>query len=291
MSDAIQKRCALITGCSEGSIGEALVKEFYTQGFHVFASSRNISTISKLAQNGIDILCIDVTQLDSIRAAKSFIEQKTGGSLDILVNNAGIAYAAAASDMSMERIRQLYDVNLFGAMTMVQEFLPLLLKSQNARIINIASLAGLMPVPFNSGYNSSKAALLSYGDTLRVELAPFNIKVINIAAGNVESNIMKGSERELPRESIYYPINENFRRDRIDHFQDGATPAAKFAQTVVGEAQRTNPRAWVYTANNSWTVWIISTCMGRKGFDNILSKMFGLKKLATIVALSSADSK
>lgn len=73
----------------------------------------------------------------------------------------------------MQRVREVYDVNVFGAMEMTHEFIPLLLASNDACIINVGSVAALTPLPFNAAYNSSKAALLSFGDTLRVELAPF----------------------------------------------------------------------------------------------------------------------
>lgn len=89
------------------------------------------------------------------------------------MSKGSIAYPYAASDVSMDKVRALFDVNLFSVMAMVQSFLPLLLTSSHARIVNIGSLAALSPVPFGAAYNSSKAALHSYGDTLRVELAPF----------------------------------------------------------------------------------------------------------------------
>lgn len=73
----------------------------------------------------------------------------------------------------MDRVRELYNVNVFGAMEMVHIFTPLLIASGDACVVQIGSLAGVMPVPFNSAYNSSKAALHSFGDTLRVEMAPF----------------------------------------------------------------------------------------------------------------------
>ena len=73
----------------------------------------------------------------------------------------------------MSKVRALFDVNLFAVMEMVHVFLPLLLKSNEGRVVQIGSLAGLMPVPFGAAYNASKAALHSFGDTLRVELAPF----------------------------------------------------------------------------------------------------------------------
>ena len=99
---------------------------------------------------------------------------------------------------------------------------------------------------------------------------------------------MHGSPTSLPKDSIYYPVNEEFVRDRIENFQskhlgrpcaflstdlyiDGAIPAADFAKTVANEALKSHPRAWVLTAKNAWTVWFISNFLGRRGFVSILS--------------------
>lgn len=73
----------------------------------------------------------------------------------------------------MDRARQVFDVNFFGALAMVHAFLPLLMTSSQARIIQMGSLSGVIPTPFGAAYNASKAALHSLSDTLRVELAPF----------------------------------------------------------------------------------------------------------------------
>jgi 1-acylglycerone phosphate reductase len=80
---------------------------------------------------------------------------------------------AAVADLDMAFVRSLYELNVFGPMCMVQEFLPLLIASGNGCVVNHGSVAGVMPLPFSTAYNSSKAALLSFGNTLRIELAPF----------------------------------------------------------------------------------------------------------------------
>lgn len=84
-----------------------------------------------------------------------------------------VAYPYAIADVSMDRARALFEVNFFGPLATVKTFLPLLLLSSQARIVNIGSVSAVMPVPFGGIYNASKAALHSLGDTLRVELAPF----------------------------------------------------------------------------------------------------------------------
>lgn len=78
-----------------------------------------------------------------------------------------------ATDLDVDHVKGMFDINVFGVMRMVQEFVPLLIASGNGRIVNIGSIAGVMPYPFGSAYNASKAALHSYGNTLRLELAPF----------------------------------------------------------------------------------------------------------------------
>ena len=83
------------------------------------------------------------------------------------------AYTCPLVDLDLTRVKALFDVNFFAALAMVQVFLPLLLATPGARILNVGSVAGVCPVPFGGAYNASKAALHAMGNTLRVELAPF----------------------------------------------------------------------------------------------------------------------
>lgn len=78
----------------------------------------------------------------------------------------------------MDRVRETYNTNILGPMELVHVFAPLLIKSGDGRVVNIGSVAAIAPVPFGAVYNSSKAALHTFGDTLRLELAPFGVKVI-----------------------------------------------------------------------------------------------------------------
>ncbi|THH14041.1 hypothetical protein EW146_g6252 [Bondarzewia mesenterica] len=265
---AVAQKTVLITGCSEG-------------GLRVFATARNTSTLEASQGLHIETLQLDVTDTNSILSAKSRVAELTGGKLDILVNNAGISYPYAAADVSLDEVKSLFNVNLFAVMEMVQQFLPLLLASADARIVQLGSLAGVMPVPFGAAYNASKAALHYYGDTLRVELAPFNVKVITFVLGNVRSNLSK-PWHVLPANSIYQPIKQEYQSRRIDNFQKSAVPREPIARSIVEETLKSSPRAWVWGGANAWTVWFISTFLSRRGFDGILSKIFGLSKLASL---------
>ncbi|KAJ7105456.1 hypothetical protein C8R43DRAFT_1046339 [Mycena crocata] len=283
-------RTVCITGCSAGGLGDALAHEFQSRGFQVFATSRQLSSMESLATLPNTItLALDVTDDVSVRAAKSKISALTGGKLDILVNNAGITYPFAVADLDMDRVKEVYDVNVLGPMRMAKEFIPLLLASDDACVIQLGSLAGLMPIPFNAPYNSSKAAVHNFSDTLRVELAPFNIKVINVPSGNVKSNIMK--PHALPADSIYQPIRAEYQTYRLDTFQDGAMEADVWAATVVTECLKPKPKAWVWIGPNSWTAWLLSTFSTRTGFDSFLSNKFGITKLSHLVAAKKSGSQ
>lgn len=85
----MRQKTVLITGCSEGGIGDALAQEFHRKGLRVFATTRNLSKIEHLESLGLDILPLDVTHESSIKQAVESIKAATGGTLDFLVNNSG----------------------------------------------------------------------------------------------------------------------------------------------------------------------------------------------------------
>lgn len=90
MSNTSLSKSVLITGCSEGGIGDALAKEFHTKGLRVFATARNLKSIAHLKDVGMETLPLDVTSSSSIAEAVKSVEAATGGSLDFLVNNSGV---------------------------------------------------------------------------------------------------------------------------------------------------------------------------------------------------------
>lgn len=180
----------------------------------------------------------------------------------------------------MNEVRNLFEVNLFGVVAMTKEFIPLLIASERGCVVNIGSIAAVMPVPFSSIYSASKAALHAYSDTLRVELAPFNVRVLVIAAGNIQSNIANKTRHTLPEGSIYDPIRAEYQDRRIARFHDGASSRSTVVACIVAESLKSNPTAWLWIAKNSLSAWFVSTFLWRTGFDKLLSRIFSLDKLA-----------
>ncbi|KAJ7641532.1 NAD-P-binding protein [Roridomyces roridus] len=287
MSNSSKARTVLITGCSAGGIGHALAIEFRTKGFRVFATARRLESMQDLSARGIEIYKLDVTDFDAIRKMREEISTKTGGTLDVLVNNAGQAYPVAITDMELNSIREIFEVNLFAPMVLVKEFSNLLIAAGDARIIHIGSISGIMPMPFSAAYNASKAGLHSFCNTARVELAPFNVKVINIVTGAVQSNISRGGN--LPDNSLYKPMEDLYQQKRINVSQRSATPTDSYAAIVVAEAMKANPRAWVWAGKSSFLAWFIDTFLPRAAFDWLMNRIFGMDEFSA--RLGKAKSK
>ncbi|KAJ7454966.1 NAD(P)-binding protein [Mycena galericulata] len=276
-------RSVLITGCSPGGIGHALAKEYHSKGLRVIATARKPAALTDLAVLGLETLELDVTKIESVKAVREQVEAMTGGTLDILVNNAGQGYSVPATDVDIDEVKDVFEVNVFGVMRMVQEFAPLLIASGDGRIVNIGSIVGVMPYPFGSAYNASKAALHSYGNTLRLELAPFNVQVTTIVTGGVKSNI-SSIHRLIQPSSIYAPIADIFAERRVARSQVGAMPTDVYAKQVVAQTLKRHVKAWIWKGSFTFFCWFIDTFAGRRGFDWIFSSRFGLHELKSILS-------
>ena len=273
------KKTALITGCSPGGIGYALALEFHSKGLHVFATARNEKAIADLEALGIDALQLEVTSPGSIAGVKRHISERTNGSLDYLINNAGRNYTVPALDIEFLEVQATFETNVFSVMRMCQAFAPLLIQAKGT-IIQIGSVAAEIPYVFGSTYNASKAALHSYSDTLRIELAPFNVNVMVVVTGGVKSNITK-THRELPEGSLYRPLNTEYQRRQL-HSQEGAMEGKVYAEGVVKAALGIRPTRSLWRGHQAWNIWLVLTLMPRMFWDYYFTKVFNLTKLANI---------
>lgn len=146
------KETVLITGCSDDGIGFALAAEFQKRGYHVFATARNVSKMSKL-QNlpDVTLLQLDVINPGHIKAAVEAVTAVTGGSLDYLVNNAGQSHFMPILDEDIDAVKALFDVHLYGPMALVKAFAPLVIKAKGTFAFT-TSLAGYVNTPWMGKY-------------------------------------------------------------------------------------------------------------------------------------------
>jgi len=187
----------IITGASTG-IGKASALHLDRLGFRVFASVRKESDAEALcaqASERLTPIFLDVTNPDSIFKAKQEIYRSVGeaGILGI-VNNAGVAFLSPLEFVQLDSLRWLFEVNVFGLLTITQAFLPLV-RQARGRIVNISSEAVLAVAPFHGPYSASKLAVNGISEALRRELKPLGVQVSVIIAGSINTPIWeKGAE-------------------------------------------------------------------------------------------------
>lgn len=173
----------LITGCSEGGIGYFLCQAFAAAGCRVYATARKLEAMPGLDSVGCSLLTLDVTNSSDVKRVVSHVQQ-AAGKIDIVVNNAGMLLKGSAVDCPMDKARQLFDVNCFGAMEMIQAVIPDMLSRRSGIILNVGSVGGYLgTAPFLSAYTASKNALRVYTNSLRLEVEPFGVKVVYVAPG------------------------------------------------------------------------------------------------------------
>lgn len=184
------KKVWFVTGASKG-IGLALVKQLLKEGYDVSASTRNVKELINQVGEYSNFLPLkmDLTDRKSVEDAVNKAVKKFGR-LDALVNNAGFGMLGAFEELSMDEIRNEFEVNLFGAMNVIQAALPQLRNQRSGHIFNVTSIAGWKGDAGASVYNSSKYALEGLSDALSRELQPLGIKVTAIAPGPFRTNFL-----------------------------------------------------------------------------------------------------
>ncbi|KAF2685181.1 IBR finger domain protein [Lentithecium fluviatile CBS 122367] len=280
------KRTILITGCSDGSLGSHLALAFHNAGWRVFATARNPAKLKTVTNAGIETLQFDTLSSESIKNTVSAVAKLTGGSLDMLLNNAGAGYSMPLLDLDLDKTRDLFELNVYSLITVTRAFLPLLRESETTHggvrggiIVNNTSCSSLTcaALPFAGAYNASKAAATSITEVMRLELAPFGIKVVNLLTGGVRSTFHANAPHEtLPPNSIFNVAKEAVEKTMsgADYTADGSDPE-QWAKQIVGLLSKSNPSYWVWGGKWSTTVWA-STFLPVGLMDWITKPMVGL---------------
>jgi NAD(P)-dependent dehydrogenase (short-subunit alcohol dehydrogenase family) len=276
------QKTILITGCSSG-IGAALASDFRNRGHRVYATARRRESLASLEAQGVQGLVLDVDDDASIAAALAVVAQEAGH-LDLLVNNAGFSQVGAVVDLTRDDLRRQYETNVIAPVAVTAQAVPLLraavARNGSAVVANVGSIVGLFTTPFAAAYCSSKAAVHSLTDALRMELAPFGIHVVSIQPGGVRSSFGQHAEAaiRLPATSLYKPVESGIRA-RAQAGQQGATPADQFVPPVVEALLRNPPPRVIRGGANSVRLPLLKRWLPAAVFDAKLMQMFGLDAL------------
>lgn len=181
-------KTAIVTGASKG-VGYATVKLLSENGYKVIAVSRDLSKVSELVSDNVEVYQLDITSQKEIEL---FFEKYKNITLDLLVNNAGGgAGPTYIINETMDNFRKAYEINVSGPMYLSQLFVPSMKKSESATIVFITSLCGKIPFRGGGNYSNAKRGEMALIDTMRMEFPEYEIKVTEICPGTIDTQIEK----------------------------------------------------------------------------------------------------
>lgn len=276
----------VVTGASSG-IGKATVLRLAKNGWRVFAAVRKEQDAKLLRSDSgirVETVLLDVADEGSIRAAAEEVNSELGkDGLDGLFNNAGIGNVSPIEYTTIDSIRRVYEVNLFGQISVIQAFLPLLRRAKG-RIVNTGSVGDHLSPPFAGVLASSKAAFASASSSLRLELRAQGIHVIIVEPGSVNTpavdKTLGGVETQItslpPEGARLYGVGlRRMTAAFVKNEKAGSSPDV-VGKVVEKALNAKNPRTRYPAAKDSTMLINLARLLPEKLLDLAILKSFGL---------------
>jgi NAD(P)-dependent dehydrogenase (short-subunit alcohol dehydrogenase family) len=269
-------KTVLVTGASRG-IGRATALRLAKAGWTVYAGVRDELAGKKLMAESANIQAIelDVTNADQIAGLDLLLPDR----LDALVNNAGIAVAGPVEAVSVDGLRHQFEVNVFGLMAVTQAVLPRLRKA-TGRIVIVSSMNGRIAIPLSGFYNASKFAVEGLGDNLRRELHQWDIKVVLIEPGCIDTDPWRNMMTILdeigtslsPEHRELYATQRAIQRKMCAKLQQQTAPAEKVAQAIESELTRRRPHSRRLVGRDAHLFIAMKTVLPTRVFDKLFTR-------------------
>ena len=280
MAEVTGRGAVVITGASTG-IGRACALDLDSRGFQVFAGVRRDEDAERLRAErpSIEPLPIDVTDADSIAAARDRVAEAVGGAgLAGLVNNAGIAVPGPLEHLPMDELRRQLEVNLVGQVAVTQAFIPLL-RTARGRIVNIGSIGGRVALPMLGPYAASKHAIEGFSDSLRRELRPWGIEVSVVRPGPIATEIWERGRttadellERMPEAEVHYgPAIAAGRASAAKRAKEAVPPSA-VAEVVADALTAGKPRTRYLVGRQAKVMAALSAVLPDRWFDALLDR-------------------
>lgn len=264
----------LITGSSRG-IGQCVALFLARQGYHVFASMRNLETgaqplldVAQQEQLKLDVVQLDVTDADSSMRAVEEVKQKAG-QIDVLINNAGIGgYEGSFEEMSEEDLRAVFETNFFGVSRLIRLVLPDMRRRRSGTIVNVSSVGGRVAQACMSAFSASKFALEAMSEVLAQEVRRFDVRVAVIEPGVIGVPVEAEEDWAPDSSSPYEEFTRRLIRIYAKELED-PTPPEEVAKVIQHAIETDQPKlryvvgedaeAWIKTrqrlTDEAWTDW------------------------------------
>ena len=236
----METKVVLLTGASAG-IGLAAANLLMDAGATVYAASRRGGDNKKSSSGEGEIIniALDVNDEISLKSAvENIIKQK--GKLDAVICNAGNGIAGAIEDISSEEVKYQFETNFFGAVKTIQACLPVFRSQGYGKVIAVSSVAGVIPIPFQTLYSASKSALLTFMKALSLEVKPFGIQCCTVLPGDTKTDFTaarKFAEKAQNTNSPYYK-KMTASIARMEKDEQNGRPAEFVAQKMVNQVYK-----------------------------------------------------
>ena len=203
----------LITGCSSG-IGKNVAITLHNKGWRVFATCRSKTDCTFFTKLGIESFPLDLLKEESINCAVNLVKEKTKSQLDVLFNNGAYAIPGAIQDIPRSAMREIFEVNVFGQIDLINRCIPLMMNSDYPKVINCSSVLGFISLPYRGLYSATKYSIEALTDALRRENYDSKIKFVLIQPGPINTDIKKKSVKHFEKwidwkKSIHKKTYEN----------------------------------------------------------------------------------
>jgi len=277
----MSKKIILVTGASSG-IGRDVAIKLAKQGHEVYGGARRIDKLKELEKFGVHPMNLDVTDTESAKHVVDSILSKHHR-IDILFNNAGFGLYGAIETIPLDKVREQFEVNVFGLANMIKLVLPSMRLNKKGTIINTSSVGGKISTPLASWYHASKFAVEGLSDTLRLELKEFNIDVVLIEPGLIATNFYDIAIHQIRKYSLNSPYRDISRRVIYNlgkvgggkGFIKGSKPDV-VTRAVVSAVNSKKPRTRYLVGGGAKTSLFVKNIVSSKSYDSlILSQMAG----------------
>jgi short-subunit dehydrogenase len=266
----VNRGVALVTGASTG-IGRATATALARAGLRVFGTSRKLTSGGPA---GVTMMVCDVSDDASVSKLVADIVAEAGR-VDLLVNNAGIGLLGGAEESSIAQAQRLFDINVFGTMRVTNAVLPIMRRQKSGRIVNMSSVLGLIPAPFNALYAATKHAIEGYSESLDHELRTQGIRVVLVEPAftrtSFEDNLVKPDQVLDVYNSGRASLSVAMRKA----METGDIPEV-VAGTVLKAATDVRPRRRYPAGKTARQVSFLRRFVPESAFDKSLRKQNGL---------------
>jgi NADP-dependent 3-hydroxy acid dehydrogenase YdfG len=195
-------RTILITGASSG-IGRALALEYARGGAHLALAARREAELDatafearRLGGSAVSYV-LDVADVDAVNDAVRRADHELAG-LDMVIANAGRGDTKLSTRLTWNDVGPVLDVNVRGALATLVAAIPVMLAQKQGHIVGVSSLAGIRGLPTSAAYSASKAAVSTFLESLRIDLAPTGVRVTDVQPGFVATPINEGANHPMP---------------------------------------------------------------------------------------------